>query len=98
MRSLISGIVLTPAADGRIDGSRVRAGLVSAGLAIDTEALEGLVSETVEHAIRVQTDQKARIDLADAGLPTVELPEFTGGVDVAALYELAEVLTGQGVR
>jgi anion-transporting ArsA/GET3 family ATPase len=89
---------VTAAADGRVDGSRVRAGLVSAGLAFDSDALEGLVTETVEHAIRVQTNRKAREDLADAGLPTLDLPEFTGGVDVAALYELAEVLTGQGVR
>jgi anion-transporting ArsA/GET3 family ATPase len=89
---------VTAAADGRVDGSRVRAGLVSAGLAFDSDALEGLVNETVEHAIRVQTNRKAREDLADAGLPTLDLPEFTGGVDVAALYELAEVLTGQGVR
>jgi anion-transporting ArsA/GET3 family ATPase len=89
---------VTPAADGRVDGSRVRAGLVSAGLAFDSDALEGLVNETVEHAIRVQTNRKAREDLADAGLPTLDLPEFTGGIDVAALYELAEVLTGQGVR
>jgi hypothetical protein len=36
--------------------------------------------------------------LRESDLPTVELPELTDGVDVAALYELAEVLVAAGVR
>jgi hypothetical protein len=86
------------AADGRVDASRVRSGLASAGLKLSDETLEALVSETVEHAIRVEAEQRSRDQLAEADLPTVELPDLTDGVDVAALYDLAEALIEQGVR
>jgi anion-transporting ArsA/GET3 family ATPase len=86
------------AAEGRVDAARVRAGLATAGLDLDEFTLEGLVDETVEHAIRVQSEQEAMELLSHSDLPTVELPELTDGVDVAALYELAEVLVAAGVR
>jgi hypothetical protein len=60
--------------------------------------LDALVEETVEHAIRVAAEQRAREQLAEADLPTLELPDLTEGVDVAALYDLAEALIAQGVR
>ncbi|MEA5359314.1 ArsA-related P-loop ATPase [Amycolatopsis sp., V23-08] len=86
------------AADGRVDASRVRTGLASAGLKLPDTTLDALVEETVEHAVRVAAEQRAREQLAEADLPTLELPDLTGGVDVGALYELAEALTDQGVR
>ncbi|HEX7307308.1 ArsA-related P-loop ATPase [Lentzea sp.] len=86
------------AAEGRIDESRVRTGLAAAGLDLDELTLEGLVDETVEHAIRVQSQQEAMELLRESDLPTLDLPELTDGVDVAALYELAEVLVAAGVR
>ncbi|MEV0677257.1 ArsA-related P-loop ATPase [Actinosynnema sp. NPDC050436] len=89
---------LPSAADGRVDAARLRAGLAAGGLDVDDEVLAGLVDETVEHAVRVRMEQDAKELLAEADLPTVELPELTDGVDVAALYELAEVLVGRGVR
>lgn len=89
---------VTPAAGGRVDASRVRAGLTSAGLDLAPEDIEGLVGETVEHAIRVVTEQSAREQLAEIDLPAIELPDITEGIDTAALYELAEVLVDQGVR
>ncbi|GHH49656.1 ArsA-related P-loop ATPase [Lentzea cavernae] len=89
---------LPVAAEGRLDESRVRAGLATAGLDLDEFTLEGLVDETVEHAIRVQSQQEAKELLGESDLPTLELPDLTDGVDVAALYELAEVLVAAGVR
>lgn len=86
------------AADGRVDASRVRAGLASAGLDLSESTIDGLVEETVEHAIRLAAEQRAREQLSEADLPTLELPDLNGGVDVAALYELAEALVEQGVR
>ncbi|MFD9703078.1 ArsA-related P-loop ATPase [Lentzea sp. NPDC059081] len=86
------------AAEGRIDESRVRTGLAAAGLDLDEFTLEGLVDETVEHAIRVRSQQEAMELLRESDLPTLDLPELTDGVDVAALYELAEVLVAAGVR
>ncbi|NBH09884.1 ATPase, partial [Amycolatopsis sp. SID8362] len=89
---------VTAAADGRVDASRVRDGLATAGLKLPQETLDALVDETVEHAVRVAAEQRAREQLAEADLPTLELPDLTDGVDVAALYDLAEALTDQGVR
>ncbi|MCG8922142.1 ArsA-related P-loop ATPase [Lentzea sp. CC55] len=86
------------AAEGRVDESRVLAGLRTAGLDLDEFTLEGLVDETVEHAVRVQSQQEAKELLGESDLPTLELPDLTDGVDVAALYELAEVLVAAGVR
>ncbi|HVW44976.1 MAG TPA: ArsA-related P-loop ATPase [Amycolatopsis sp.] len=89
---------ISAAADGRVDASRVRAGLASAGLQLPDATLEGLVDETVEHAIRLAAEQRAREQLTEADLPTLELPELNDGVDVAGLYDLAEALVEQGVR
>ncbi|MEQ0559067.1 ArsA-related P-loop ATPase [Amycolatopsis sp. NEAU-NG30] len=89
---------VTAAADGRVDASRVRTGLASAGLKLPDDTLDALVEETVEHAVRVAAEQRAREQLAEADLPTLELPDVTDGIDVAALYDLAEALTDQGVR
>jgi anion-transporting ArsA/GET3 family ATPase len=88
---------VTSAAGGRVDASRVRAGLTSAGLDLAPEDVDGLVGETVEHAIRVLAEQDARTQLAEVDLPVVELPDITDGIDTAALYELAEALVEQGV-
>lgn len=89
---------ITAAADGRVDASRVRSGLSSAGLDLSEATLDGLVEETVQHAIRVAAEQRAREQLTEADLPALELPEQTDGVDVVTLYELAESLAEQGVR
>ncbi|WP_216213562.1 ArsA-related P-loop ATPase [Amycolatopsis aidingensis] len=93
----LPGRSVTSAADGRVDASRVRTGLTAAGLDLPESTVDALVEETVEHAIRVAAEQRAREQLAEADLPTLELPEITDGVDVAALYELADVLVDQGV-
>nr|WP_031466514.1 ArsA-related P-loop ATPase [Sciscionella sp. SE31] len=87
---------ISSAADGRVDKNRIRDGLSSAGLDLRLEELEGLVEETVEHAVRVDAEARARARLDGTDLPVLELPELTEGVDVAALYELAEALNAQG--
>jgi Anion-transporting ATPase len=89
-------------ANGQVDADRVRAGLLAAGLDLNPGVLDGLVAETVEHAIRVDTELAARARLADAGMPLIELPDLTDisgdGVDLGGVYELAEALREQGVR
>jgi hypothetical protein len=89
-------------ANGQVDAARIRAGLLAAGLDLDTAALDGLIAETVEHAMRMKAEQHARARLADAGMPLVELPDLTeiggDGVDLGGIYELADVLREQGVR
>ncbi|MGH3885959.1 MAG: ATPase, partial [Pseudonocardiaceae bacterium] len=87
---------------GQVDADRVRAGLLAAGLGLDPAVLDGLVAETVEHAVRVDAEHQARAKLAEAGMPLIELPELTevgvDGVDLGGVYELAEVLREQGAR
>ncbi len=89
---------VTAAADGEVDASRVREDLRAAGLDLSDADVDGLVEETVEHAIRVHAEQRARAQLAEIDLPAVELPEQVDGIDVGTLYELAEALVDQGVR
>jgi hypothetical protein len=90
------------AANGRVDADRIRAGLLAAGLELDPAVLDGLVAETVEHAVRADAEAQARVRLADAGMPLIELPELAeaggDGVDLGGVYELAEALREQGVR
>ncbi|MBO0839984.1 MAG: ArsA family ATPase [Sciscionella sp.] len=88
---------VTAAADGRVDASRVRAGLASAGLKLAESDIDGLVAETVEHAIKVDAENRALATLVEAGRPILRLAERTDGVDVASLYELADELIEQGV-
>ncbi|QGK68382.1 AAA family ATPase [Allosaccharopolyspora coralli] len=88
----------TAAADGRVDAKRIRAGLDSAGLNWNDEILDGLVTETVEHAVRTRAAVTAREELAEIDLPTLDLPDLTDGADLTGLYELAEHLREQGMR
>jgi anion-transporting ArsA/GET3 family ATPase len=86
------------AAAGRIDPAEIGAELKRVGLALRDDTLGDLVAETAEHAVRVRAELRARAQLAEADLPAVDLPELTDGVDVAALYELADTMIEQGVR
>jgi anion-transporting ArsA/GET3 family ATPase len=88
------------AADGRVDAGRIRAGLASAGVDLAPDVLDGLVTETVEHAVHVEFEAAAmhRLRLEPDGLlPLLELPNLVDGVDLGSLYELGEALVEQGV-
>jgi len=93
------------AADGRLDRNRLRAGLAGAGLQLTDAQLDGLVTETMEHAQRTRADGAALARLSAPPpdgpaepLPRVDLPEVLDGIELGALYELAELLGEQGVR
>lgn len=89
---------IAPAAVGKVDTTRLREGFAKAGLALAEPELAGLVTETVQHAARVQTQRASRERLTDSGAAQLELPQLHDGVDLGALYELGELLTAQGVR
>ena len=93
----LSSRSVTAAAGGRVDADRVRTGLVAAGLKLSDGQIDGLVAETVEHALRVELEAAARARLEQAQLPALDVPELTDGVDLGGLYELAEALCEQGV-
>jgi anion-transporting ArsA/GET3 family ATPase len=96
--SRLPATALTAAATGAAIDADLRSGLEAAGLFLKDDEVEGLVSETVEHAERVQVETAVRSRLDAAGLPQLDLPELTEGVDLGGVYELAELLREQGVR
>jgi predicted phosphoribosyltransferase len=81
----------------RLDALRARARKL-AGLKVDDEVVDGLATQAVEHAIRVAAERSALEQLGEAKQPTIEIPDLTDGVDVAALYEIADLLVEMGVR
>ncbi len=86
------------AANGRVDAGRIRSGLAAAGLDLAPEVVDGLVTETVEHAVRVHAEGEALGRLvAGPPLPRLELPQLVDGVDLGSLYELAALLVEAGV-
>jgi anion-transporting ArsA/GET3 family ATPase len=93
----LPGRSVAAAADGRVDAGRIRAGLATAGVDLAPAVLEGLVTETVEHAVRAEADAVAMSRLRAAGAPLLELPNLVDGVDLGTLYELADALASQGV-
>ncbi|MGZ4518721.1 MAG: ArsA-related P-loop ATPase [Mycobacteriaceae bacterium] len=86
------------AVKGEVDAAHLRHGLAEAGLTLDEDDVAGLVTEMVQHAARVGAEQANRARLREAGAQMVELPALADGVDLGALYELAEVLNEQGAR
>ena len=89
-----------PATAGSGPGAagELRQGLEAAGLFLKDDEVDGLLSETREHVDRVGVESVVRARLDEAGLPQIELPELSEGVDLGGLYELAELLREQGVR
>ncbi len=86
------------AASGRVDADRVRTGLSAAGLDLPADVVDGLVAETVDHAVRVHAEAAALARLEEGpALPRLELPQLVEGVDLGSLYELADELVEQGV-
>jgi hypothetical protein len=55
------------------------------------------MAEGTEHALRVALETTQRRELAELGRPMYELPAMAGGVDLGALYDLAERLAEQGM-
>ncbi|HEX6327244.1 MAG TPA: ArsA-related P-loop ATPase [Jiangellaceae bacterium] len=87
---------LLAARKAKLDRDTIRAGLAAAGVPASDSTVEQLVIEAAEHGERVdlEADQRELID--KAGRPVYQLPRIAAGIDLTALYELAEALTGQG--
>ena len=100
--------VLAAAARGRLDRDEIVAGLDAAGLAGRSRGAtagatrlallaDGLVVEAAEHAAHIELEMGQRERLNDLQRPLYELPALAGGIDLGALYELAEQLIEQGM-
>lgn len=78
-------------ADGSLGPDDVATSLASAGL--DASAAAALVDGGRAHLERQQLQDAQRAILDDCGRPLVELPLLSDGIDLGALFELAEQLT-----
>lgn len=83
-------------AEGKIDAQRVADGLAAAGITASEDDFAGLLTETIEHASRLQAQQIAKAQLDDVEVPTLELPALGDGIDLGSLYELANLLQKAG--
>jgi Mrp family chromosome partitioning ATPase len=92
---------LRAAGAGRLDREEVRAGLAAAGVGRGGQpsaaAVDGLLAEGAEHSERVALQRRERGSLEALDRPTLDLPYLPGGIDLGALYELADVLSAQGL-
>ncbi|MBA3418961.1 MAG: ArsA-related P-loop ATPase [Geodermatophilaceae bacterium] len=94
--SLLSPADQNRAMAGRLGVSRVATGLKLAGL--DAKVLaKRLTAEAVEHAQRVGVQDESRERIGELELPTYELPLLPGPIDLADLFELADILRKGGV-
>ncbi|WP_024795053.1 ArsA family ATPase [Tomitella biformata] len=89
---------LAEAAQGRVDAAALRADFAAVGLKVDEDDFAGLLTETIEHAIRCQAQRVSAEELSALDVTQLELPQLSDGVDLGGIYELADKLAGQGVR
>jgi hypothetical protein len=78
------------------DAHALEVALKAAGLGEDGELAADLADELAEEARTARSQRAQRRLLDHAGQPCYELPLITDGIDLAALYRLAEALRGQG--
>lgn len=75
-----------------------RGGRASAtGAARVTRLAAGLLAEAAEHTTRLEVEAVQREQLSTLERPTYEIPAIAGGIDLGALYDLAEQLADQGM-
>ena len=80
------------------DRKRILAGLADAGLdKRKTKIADALFTEAREHAARLEMESVEHARISETGLPIYDLPIISGGIDTAALYELATLLNEQGL-
>ncbi|GAA1433047.1 ArsA-related P-loop ATPase [Streptomyces thermospinosisporus] len=88
---------------GTVERSSVARALSSAGLGGARRGgraerlVDPLLEQAREYAERHALEAEQRAVLEDLGLPLHELPLYADGVDLAALYQMARELRGQGV-
>jgi anion-transporting ArsA/GET3 family ATPase len=82
---------------GRLDTGRIETDLKEAGVDVNADLVDGLVSEAHDHAERRALEDAQREIVADLGQPSYELPRLAGGIDLGGLYDLAGDLVRQGL-
>jgi anion-transporting ArsA/GET3 family ATPase len=82
---------------GSLDEAALAKALGAAGIDATPDLVEVLVSEGRDHAERRRLEDDQRTLVEAIGVPTYELPQLAGGIDLGGLYELAESLCAQGL-
>ena len=80
--------------EGKVTKAELKRGLATAGLATDAGTVAVLQDEAKAHLTRRGLEESLRGELAELGLPMVELSLLARGVDRAGLDALAEALMG----
>ena len=83
--------------DGTVDQTALAKALGSAGVDATPALVEALVAEGRDHAERRRLEDSQRALVEKIGVPTYELGQLAGGVDLGGLYELADSLRDQGI-
>jgi anion-transporting ArsA/GET3 family ATPase len=78
------------------DTHALEVALKAAGLGDDAELAADLAAELADEARTARSQRAQRRQLDEAGQPCYELPLITDGIDLAALYRMAEALREQG--
>lgn len=83
--------------DHVVDRSALIDSLHEVGIAADQTLADTLLAEGRDHAERRRLEDAQRTLVQAMDVDSYELPHLPGGVDMACLYELAEVLTSEGL-
>lgn len=94
---LLSPQDLRDAEGGRLDHATLAAGLEKAGLDAPAALIAALAAEATDHATRVALEERGRDTLGALERHSYELPLLADSVDLAGLYELADLLREQGM-
>ncbi|NED95829.1 ATPase [Phytoactinopolyspora alkaliphila] len=92
----LAGRERTAARSGKLDRDMIAEGLKAAALPFSNVLVDQLCTEAAGHARRLESERRARQELAALDRPMYTLPRVPGGIDPTAVYEFAETLTEQG--
>ena len=96
-RTGLTDEALDLAESGDLPDRGLRDGLVDAGIKPTESVVLGLQETAREHAQRVQLEAAQRVLVDKLDRPVVELQQVPDGIDLGALYELAQELKDQGL-
>ncbi|WP_374101118.1 ArsA-related P-loop ATPase [Antrihabitans sp. YC2-6] len=97
-KGILAKEIRAKAAKGDIDADAVRSGLESAGINLPDKDFDGLLLETVEHSATLQGQDESAAQLDGVDVARLHVPALPDGVDLGGLYEIAAILSEQGVR
>lgn len=80
------------ARDDSLDRQELEGGLKAAGLSAHSGLAGALLRGATAHVDRLDLESRERLRLQQLSPPLVELPWLVDGVDLAALYEIADLL------